>query len=38
MKKDTDFTGDMEALLRTSVEYDQEAAFSWLKNELLERI
>lgn len=37
-EKDTDFTGDMEALLRTGVEYDQEAAFSWLKNELLEKL
>ncbi|MCK5400145.1 MAG: nucleotidyl transferase AbiEii/AbiGii toxin family protein [Flavobacteriaceae bacterium] len=33
-----DFTGDMEALLRSGIEYNQEAAFEWLKNELIERI
>lgn len=33
-----DFTGDMEALLRSGIEYNQEAAFKWLKNELIEKI
>lgn len=35
---DPHFFGDMEALLRAGVEYNQEAAFSWLKDELIERI
>ena len=33
-----DFTGDMEALLRLGIEYNQEAAFEWLKSELIEKI
>ncbi len=33
-----DFAGDMEALLRTGIAYNQEAAFEWLKNELIENI
>lgn len=37
-ENDVDFTGDMEALLRSGIEYNQEAAFDWLKNELLERL
>ncbi len=36
-ENDTDFIGDMEALLRSGIEYNQESAFEWLKNELLER-
>tara|TARA_R110000868_G_scaffold60855_3_gene185301 strand:+ start:926 stop:1717 length:792 start_codon:yes stop_codon:yes gene_type:complete len=35
---DPDFIGDMEALLRPGVYYDQDTAFEWLKNELLVRI
>ena len=35
---DPGFTGDMEALLRPEIEYNQDAAFEWLKNELIERI
>lgn len=35
---DPDFTGDMEALLRSEIEYDEAAAFEWLKSELIERI
>ncbi|OQX80153.1 MAG: nucleotidyltransferase [Bacteroidetes bacterium 4484_276] len=31
------FTGDMEALLRTGITYNQEAAFEWLKNELIKK-
>jgi len=36
-EKDPNFTGDMEALLRTEIDYDQESAFFWLKNELIEK-
>lgn len=32
------FTGDMEALLRPEIEYDQLAAFEWLKSELLDNL
>jgi predicted nucleotidyltransferase component of viral defense system len=34
-ENDPNFIGDMEALLRPEIEYDQEAAFEWLKNNLL---
>lgn len=34
----SDFIGDMEALLRTEIKYDQNEAFDWLKNELIELI
>jgi len=37
-KNDPSFTGDMEALLRPEISYDQKAAFKWLKNELIEKI
>jgi predicted nucleotidyltransferase component of viral defense system len=37
-ENNTDFTGDMEALLRSGIEYNQEIAFEWLKTELIERI
>lgn len=37
-ENDLGFPGDMEALLRSEIEYNQEAAFVWLKNELLEKI
>lgn len=33
-----DFTGDMEALLRPEIKYNQEAAFEWLKNVVIEAI
>lgn len=33
-----EFTGDMEALLRSGITYNQEAAFDWLKNNLIEEI
>ncbi|MCB9196584.1 MAG: nucleotidyl transferase AbiEii/AbiGii toxin family protein [Flavobacteriales bacterium] len=36
-EKDHEFTGDMEALIRAGVKYNQEAAFDWLKHELIER-
>ncbi|NOY51743.1 MAG: nucleotidyl transferase AbiEii/AbiGii toxin family protein [Chlorobi bacterium] len=32
------FSGDMEALLKPEIEYDQNAAFSWLKKELIEKL
>jgi predicted nucleotidyltransferase component of viral defense system len=35
---DPDFTGDMEALLRPEITYNQEEAFAWLKKELIENI
>ncbi len=37
-ENDINFSGDMEALLRTGIEYDQNVAFEWLKNELLEKM
>ncbi|MBL1215475.1 MAG: nucleotidyl transferase AbiEii/AbiGii toxin family protein [Ignavibacteriae bacterium] len=36
-ENDLNFSGDMVALLRTGIVYDQEAAFEWVKNEILER-
>jgi predicted nucleotidyltransferase component of viral defense system len=33
-----DFIGDMEALLRPEIKYDQDAAFKWLKNELIDKL
>lgn len=37
-EKDPNFTGDMEALLLPEINYDQEAAFDWLNNELMIKI
>ena len=37
-ENDPDFTGDMEALLRPEIMYDQKAAFEWLKNKVIEKI
>ncbi len=37
-QNDPNFSGDMEALLRTGVEYNQGTAFEWLKKELIARI
>ncbi len=37
-KNNPNFTGDMEALLRTGIEYDQEDAFKWIKSQLIERM
>ena len=34
----TEFTGDMEGLLRPEIKYNQSEAFSWLKTELIEKI
>ncbi len=33
-----EFRGDMEALLRPEIKYNQNVAFNWLKSELIERI
>lgn len=32
------FTGDMEALLRPEIKYNQNEAFNWLKTELIEKM
>lgn len=37
-ENDSNFTGDMEALLRPGIEYDQKEAFEWLKTKLIEKI
>lgn len=34
-ENDPIFTGDMEALLRTDIRYDQSAAFLWIKDSLI---
>ena len=37
-ENDPIFTGDMEALLRPEIAYNQKDAFAWLKNELIEKL
>ena len=37
-ENNADFTGDMEALLRPDITYNQDEAFDWLKTDLIERI
>lgn len=37
-ENNAEFTGDMEALLRPEIKYNQNEAFNWLKTELIERI
>ncbi|MDA3883002.1 MAG: nucleotidyl transferase AbiEii/AbiGii toxin family protein [Bacteroidales bacterium] len=37
-EKSPEFTGDMEALLRPEIRYNQSEAFEWLKTELIEQI
>lgn len=37
-EQNPEFTGDMEALLRTGIKYNQEAAFQWIKSELITKI
>jgi predicted nucleotidyltransferase component of viral defense system len=37
-EQDPDFTGDMEALLRPGVYYDQEGAFEWIKNDVITKL
>ncbi|RNL95185.1 nucleotidyl transferase AbiEii/AbiGii toxin family protein [Sinomicrobium pectinilyticum] len=37
-ENDPDFKGDMEALLRPEIKYDQSAAFDWIKKELVDKI
>ena len=33
-----EFIGDMEALLRPEIKYNQSEAFIWLKKELIEKM
>jgi len=35
---DPNFTGDMEALLRPEIKYNQQDAFNWLKAEIIEKM
>lgn len=35
---EADFMGDMESLLRTEIEYNQEDAFEWLKTEVISKM
>jgi hypothetical protein len=35
-QNDTDFRGDMEALLRPGIVYNQDEAFKWIKTVLME--
>ena len=37
-RNNPNFTGDMEGLLRPEITYNQEAAFEWLKSEILEKM
>ncbi|MBZ9728755.1 nucleotidyl transferase AbiEii/AbiGii toxin family protein [Salegentibacter sp. JZCK2] len=37
-ENDPDFTGDMEALLRSEIQYNQVKAFQWLKEEIVQKI
>jgi len=37
-ENDPNFTGDMEALLRPEIVYNQEAAFEWLKEEFIDKM
>ncbi len=37
-ENDSNFTGDMEALLRPEIKYNQDEAFTWLKKEIIEKI
>ena len=37
-ENDPNFTGDMEALLRPEIVYNQQEAFQWLKGEIIERM
>lgn len=37
-ENDKDFKGDMEALLRPEIEYNQEEAFQWLKAVIVDRM
>lgn len=37
-RNDPDFSGDLEALLRTGIEYNQEEGFEWIRQELIEKI
>ncbi|NBR13510.1 MAG: nucleotidyl transferase AbiEii/AbiGii toxin family protein [Crocinitomicaceae bacterium] len=37
-ENDPNFTGDMEAILRPGIKYDQQSAFEWLKNDVISKL
>lgn len=37
-ENDPDFAGDLEAILRPGIEYNQDESFEWLKEEIVERM
>lgn len=37
-EQDPEFTGDMEGLIRAGIEYDQEEAFRWIKEEVITKL
>jgi hypothetical protein len=37
-ENDPDFIGDMEALLRPEIAYNQQEACEWLKDEIIEKV
>jgi predicted nucleotidyltransferase component of viral defense system len=37
-EKDRDFAGDMEALLRSEISYNQQEPFNWLKDDIIEKM
>lgn len=37
-ENDPNFIGDMEALLPPGIEFDQQAAFEWLKNDVISKL
>jgi predicted nucleotidyltransferase component of viral defense system len=37
-EQDSDFLNDMDGLIRPGVEYNQAAAFEWLKNDVLTKL
>jgi len=37
-ENDPDFAGDIEGILGPDIEYDQEDAFNWMKEEIVERM
>jgi predicted nucleotidyltransferase component of viral defense system len=37
-EQDTDFLGDMEGVIRSGVEYNQQDAFRWLKEEVITKL
>lgn len=37
-EKNRDFAGDMEAQLRSGIDYNQQDAFEWIKTEIIEKM